>query len=91
MSLLYRALTSVTVEKHLLKIGKPVHDTAVSMLYKQYHCYLPDCYDHPEYLSDILKQVFGNAHNVIVQDIKKELGEFSNYGKIGRFLEVISR
>ena len=91
MDLVYKALTYMIIEKTLLKIGKPVYDKVVSMLNKQYHCYLPDCYEYPEYLSDVLKQIFGNGHVVIVKEIRKELEEFSNKGHIGRFLEVISR
>ena len=87
----YKALTSLTIEKALLNVGKPTYEKVVSRLNKKYHCYLPDCYEHPEYLSETLKELFGNAHKVIVEDIRKQLEEFEYKESVGRFVEVISR
>ena len=90
-NLVYKALTCLAIEKTLLNIGKPVYDKMIRMLDKKHHCNLPDCYEHPEYLSDTLNEVFGNSYNVIVMDIRKELEEFVNKGSVERFIEVISR
>ena len=74
----------------LFQIEKEVYDKVVHELYKKHHCYLPDCYEHPEYLNDVLKGLYGNAHNVIVGKIKKQLEEFSYQQPVERFLKVIS-
>jgi hypothetical protein len=87
--LVYKALTSLTIERTLLKIGKPVYDKVVLMLNKKYQCYIPDCYEHPEYLGEILKEVFGNSNVAIVKEIRKELHEFSHKDQITRFIELI--
>ena len=79
------------IESTLLKIGKPIYEKVVHDLSKKYHCYLTDCYDHPEYLNEILKELYGNTHDVIVKSIKKQLDEFSNHKHIARFLLVISQ
>ena len=84
-------LTILAIEKTLLDIGKPIYDKVVSMLDKNYHCYLTDCYEHPEYLSQILKESYGNSQNVIIESIKNELEEFSYKELVERFLKVISR
>ncbi|HZI70020.1 MAG TPA: hypothetical protein VFD60_02555 [Nitrososphaeraceae archaeon] len=84
-----KALVSLAVEKALFEIGKPVYEKVIETLYKEYHCYLPDCYDHPEYLNDILNNLYGGAHDVIVKSIKKQLDEFSNHKHIAKFLAVI--
>jgi hypothetical protein len=86
-----KALVSLAVEKALFEIGKPVYEKVIESLYKEYHCYLPDCYEHPEYLNEILKKLYGNAHDVIVKSIKKQLDEFSNHKNIAMFLSVISQ
>ena len=91
LDLVSKALVSMIIEKNLLRIGKPVYEKVVSRLNERYNCYLPDCYEHPEYLSEILKKVFGNSHDIVIQDIRKELKEFSNKKQIKIFLEVISR
>jgi len=48
------------------------------MLDKNYHCYLTDCYEHPEYLSEVLKKLYGNSRNDVIESINKKLEEFSN-------------
>ncbi len=68
-----KAFATISIEKILLNIGKPILDKAESELYKRYKCYLPDCYDHPEYLNDVLKSIFGNSYYKIVDSIKTEL------------------
>ncbi len=90
-NLVKKALVSLSIEKTLLDIGKPTYDKVARELYDRYHCYLPDCYEHPEYLSEILKELYGNSHKVIVESIRKQLEEFSYHQPIARFLEVISK
>jgi hypothetical protein len=85
----YKALTILAIEKTLLDVGKAVYDKVISTLEKNYHCYLTDCYEHPEYLSEILKQLYGDSYNEIIESINKKLEEFSNKEPIERFLQVI--
>jgi hypothetical protein len=54
---------------------------------EKHHSYLTDCYDHPEYLSDILRELYGNSQNVIMESIKKEWEEFSYKESMERFLK----
>ncbi len=75
----------------LFEIGRETYDKVIHDLYKKHHCYLSDCYEHPEYLSEILRELYGNTHDVVVEKIKKQLGEFSYQKPIERFLEVISQ
>ena len=79
------------MEMTLLEIGKETYDKVIDDLYKKYHCYLSDCYEHPEYLREILRKLYGNTHDIVVEKIKKQLGEFSYQKSIERFLEVISQ
>jgi len=85
-----KALISFVIERELLKFGKAALDQVTGRLYEKHRCYLADCYEHPEYLDQVLKSLFGNAHTVIVESIKKELIEFTEHKEIERFLKVIS-
>ena len=85
-----KALVSLAIERVLIDIGKPTYDEVVHNLYQKYRCYLPDCYDHPEYLNLILKELYGNSHYVIAESIKKELEEFSYKMPVENFLKVIA-
>jgi len=86
-----KALVSMSIEKALLDVGKETYDEVAHDLYKRYHSYFQDCYEHPEYLSEILKQLYGNAGKAVVDSIRKQLEEFSDHDQITRLLEVISK
>ena len=90
INLVQKGLVCIVIESTLLKIGKPTYDKVVHDLNKKYHCYLTDCYEHPEYLSEILKELYGDAHDVIIQSIHEQLEEFSYHESIKRFLQVIN-
>ncbi len=68
-----KALVAFVIEHALLKISSTTLDQVSKSLYENYHCYFGDCYEHPEYLAKVLKDLFGNSHTVIVESIKKEL------------------
>ena len=86
-----KALTSMTIQKVLGDIGTPVLDMVSKKLEKEYNCYIPDCYDHPEYLESILKLIFGNAHMIIVKQIREELREYMDDNGIRILIKTIER
>ena len=89
---IHRALVSIAIERALLGMGRPVYEKVVDRLYNEYHCYLTDCYVHPEYLSQILKDIFGFASWIIIKSINEDLKEFRNKkDSIARFLEIVEK
>ncbi len=89
-STIHKALVSLAVEKALFDMGKPVYEKVVKMLNDEYGCYLPDCYEHPEFLVKVLEQSYGASASAIIESIQKTLDEFSYQKKIGKFLQVIT-
>jgi hypothetical protein len=87
---LRKAMVSLAVEKVLLGIGQPIYEKTIKQLSKDYNCYLPECYEHPEYLNKVLKKIFGNAHMAIVDAIKNELNEYMIGKPIEVFITAIS-
>jgi hypothetical protein len=85
-----KALVAFVIERALLKISKTALDQVSNTLYEEHHCYLGDCYEHPEYLAKALKELFGRSHTAIVESIKNELAEFVEHKPIERFLKIIS-
>ena len=71
-----KALTSVAIEKALLDIGKPFLNKVSNKLQKEYNCYIPDCYEHPEYLDNVLRSIFGNSTGTVVESIRELLAEY---------------
>lgn len=88
---LNKTLVGMSIEKSLLEIGKETYDKVVHDLYAIYHSYLPDCYEHPEYLSNILVILYGNTGKAVADSIKKQLEEFSDHGRIAELLKVINK
>jgi len=85
-----KALVTVVIEKVLLDIGKSIYDKVIEKLNKNYDCYLTDCYEHPEYLSKALKELFGNSSICIMSSIAKQLAEFETKESISRFVKVMN-
>ena len=85
-----KALISITIEKVLLEMGRPVLDAFTKKLYKNFTCYLPDCYDHPEYLSQTLKEMYGTSAKTLVLEIMDNLKEFSDQKPFENFIKIIS-
>ncbi|MHB8601535.1 MAG: hypothetical protein ACYC6W_07340 [Nitrosotalea sp.] len=86
-----KALMTLAIEKVLLNVGKPIFEKVSSKLQKEYRCYIPDCYDHPEYLENVLKSVFGTSHVAIVEQIKEELVEHLDDNNIRILMKTIGR
>ncbi len=86
-----KAITTLSIEKVLLDIGKPMLDKVTNDLQKQYKSYIPDCYEHPEYLESVLKSIFGNSYDKIVDSIKTELQEYSYDQGIQTLIKTIGR
>ncbi|MDG7050790.1 MAG: hypothetical protein JRZ94_06275 [Nitrososphaerota archaeon] len=81
-----KALVAFAIEKTLLGLGEPVYQKITKTLKDDYNCYLPDCYEHPEYLKRILSDLYGNAHTTIINSIKSDLAEFSTQGPVQKFV-----
>jgi len=84
-----KALTTIVIGKTLLEMGTPVYDKVARRLYEKYHCYIPDCFEKPEYLKEVLKELYGASHKVIIYSIENELKEFTNDKKTESFLQIL--
>ncbi|HSA98609.1 MAG TPA: hypothetical protein VLF17_05985 [Candidatus Nitrosotenuis sp.] len=84
-----KALVAFAIEKALIDMGEPIFEKVVKTLKDDYNCYVPDCYDHPEYLKRILSDLYGNAHVTIIHSIKDSLRDFSTQESINKFISVL--
>lgn len=81
------ALVSVSVESSLLGHDVQSYEKVTMMLDAKYGCSIYDCYDHPDYLNEILKTLPGDSYYSVVESIKKGLGEFAYLDGISEFLD----
>jgi len=86
-----KTLVGLAIEKTLLEINKVHLDKFENLIYEKHHCSIPDCYEHPEYLNEILKEIFGNSYKEVIASIQKYLNEFAYQYPIERFLQKINR
>lgn len=86
-----KALFATAVEDALNEMGSPTLEIINNMLFQEYRSTIPDCLEHPEYLKNVLKQVFGYADIVIIAKIKRNLGEFTLEAPVGEFVKVLSK
>lgn len=91
MTKVRRALVMVAIEKTLLEFGKPTYNLVIQRLEKEYHSYVSDCYEHPNYLQNVLKELFGKSSDLIIGSITKNLSEFSDTPHIREFLDSIAQ
>ena len=87
-----KALVSLALEESLMEIGgnKLLHDV-FRILYEKFQCYLPDCYDHPEYLRGVFTEIDSGTCDVFIESLNEKLEEYSYQKPIGEFLIKISK
>jgi hypothetical protein len=85
------ALVSVSVESSLLGHDIQSYEKVTRMLEIKYGCLIYDCYDHPDYLNEILKTLPDDSYYRIVASIKKGLGEFAYIDGISDFLDNLRK
>ena len=78
-------LIHVIIETSLLKIGVEALEEVSSTLQEKYECFLGDCLYHPEYLKEVLENIYGNSHYEIVNTIIKEINKNSLDEKLREF------
>ena len=84
-----KALFTIAVEDALNEMGTPTLEMVTIKLFKEFKCSIPDCLEHPEYLKNVLNQVFGYADIAVKAKIKKNLGEFGQERPVNEFLKVL--
>ncbi len=61
------------VEVVLMRREEPNYQLVVAKLNSLYKCTIVDCYENLEYLRTVLKEVYKENYNSIIDDIKLEL------------------
>ena len=82
-------LTAIAIEKALLEMGKPVLAEVNDRLKNDYKSGFVDCFENPEYLSRIIRDLFADSYEKILDSITRNLGEHKSDEKIAKFLQVM--
>ena len=87
--LLWKTQVSISVESTLREIGKFEFRKILDMLKKNYNVTLSDCYDNPEFLKKILKDLFGNSYESIIATLEKNLDGLVLMEPVNEFLTIM--
>lgn len=77
------------IELVLMKRQNTKYNLIVARLNALYDSGIDDCYDHPEYLRPILKEVCGDDYNSIIDEIKLHMDELVHEKDIADFFKVM--
>lgn len=78
------------VEIVLMRRGNTNYHAVMAKLDSLYHCSITDCYEHPEYLRTVLKQVYKEEYDSVLGDIKLELDKLVDIEKErSRFFKIM--
>ena len=84
-----RDLVTVAVEYALLQMGTLELEKVESCLMNDYNCKIGDCLEHPEYLKQILCDLFGYCYQDILDNIEQVIKDVSRSNKVDNFIMVM--
>lgn len=85
-----KTMVTLALKNTLLELGVQEYDKVVSLLQKDYNSSLDDCYENPEHLRQILKDLFGDSYHDILSSLSENMKEISGQKEIKDFLQILS-
>ena len=85
-----KGLVRMAIDDALLEFDKSALERVVNKLHDDFKCGIQDCYENPEYLKKVLKDLYDNSYSTILDSIKKKLEKNASSKSIEKFLTAIS-
>ena len=87
-----QALISFTIEQSLIEVGgKEIFDKTIDGLRQKFDCDTAECYNHPEYLIQILNKLSKRVQEKIIRMIIERLKEFEYQDEINEFIKKLCK
>lgn len=77
------------IEMVLMMRGNANYHLIVARLDSLYDCSILDCCDHPDYLLTVLKEVYEEEYDSIIDEIKLHLNELVSEKDVADFFRVM--
>ncbi|MEO9277470.1 MAG: hypothetical protein ABI340_06810 [Nitrososphaera sp.] len=88
----HKAALVSCIEITLMRSGNTNFNLIVAKLNALYDCQIRDCYDHPEYLQTVLKEVYkDDDYKSIIHEIKTCLDDLVNEKDISDFFKIMEK
>lgn len=85
-----KGLVRMAIDDALLEFDKSSLERVVNKLHDDYKCGIQDCYENPEYLKKVLKNLYDNSYSTILDSVKKKLEKHTSTKSIEKFLTIIT-
>lgn len=86
---MHRAALVSCIELVLMKRGNIEYNLVVAKLAAHYESTVRDCYRRPDHLQAVLRDVYGNNYDSVIDEIKSQMGELAEVDEIGDFFRVM--
>lgn len=73
----------------LMSKSNTKYNLVVAKLNSRYDCSIRDCCENPEYLKTILKEVYKEDYNSIIEEIKSQLDELVEEKDMSNFFKIM--
>lgn len=80
---------ALSIEVVLMRRGGPEFQMVLAKLKNNFNLDIINCYEKPEYLRKVLKEVYREDFKFVVEEIIGELGEYAQEQKIIEFLDTL--
>ena len=85
-----KTMVTLALKNTLLELGIQEYDKVVSLLQKEHSCTLEDCFENPEYLRNILKDLFGDSYPDILNSLSENMRSITPQESVKDFLQSLS-
>jgi len=85
-----KTLVTLAVKNTLLELGMEELDKVMTLLQKDFNATLDDCYENPEYLKQVLEDLYGDSYQNILNSLKANMKEISMKSFSTDFMQALN-
>ena len=85
-----KTLVTLAVKNTLLELGMEELDKVMTLLQKDFNATLDDCYENPEYLKQVLEDLYGDSYQDILNSLKANMKEISMKSFSTDFMQTLN-
>ena len=77
------------IEVVLMGMGNTKYNSIIAKLRAYYDIDIRECYDHPEYLKTVLKEVYPEDYDYIISEVKSRLDVLVDMPEFEQFFKIM--
>lgn len=85
-----KTMVILALKNTLLELGVQEYDKVITLLKKDFDATIEDCYENPDYLRQVLKDLYGDSYHDVLNSLSENMKNISNQMEIKDFLNALS-